>query len=311
MPATCNVVALAPIAMSFKTGFHYGQTSDGWMWLRNPEGSFKKVDALIIDTLMQLNAQGIGWRDQQAMLPVPQVKALDILESEGYLRNNQPVIESELPQDIRLLPRLLLFVCLCIALGAAVYDRFDIISSRTFDPWVYFLLVPFCFFATVLHELGHYWASRPYFKPKFRFAMLHNIFPSFVVLTGDAWACPKNVRIWISLAGPLVDLVLGVIIAIIHLVYFPENTLLSSLLFIQLVRVLFVLNPLIEGDGYWCLCDALGIVNLRSRGVRELKQLRFNTYSIYLLLSYLYLFLSVLLIAAFVAVVAFSWQPVS
>ena len=65
--------------MPLKTGFHFGRSDDGWMWLRSPEGRYKKVDVLIVEALFHLNTLGIDWRDKRSTLSVPQRQALDTL----------------------------------------------------------------------------------------------------------------------------------------------------------------------------------------------------------------------------------------
>ena len=90
---------------------------------------------------------------------------------------------------------------------------------------------------------------------------------------------------WINLAGPLVDLVLTLVLAVVHLVWLPDVAFLSTIILVQLLRVVFVLNPLLEGDGYWCLSDLFGVVNLRSRGWNDFKRLRPSWYSLYTFVS--------------------------
>ena len=286
-------------------GFHYGQTHDGWMWLRNHQGDYKKVDASVIVLLKSLSRISKPWQDHDiyTSLSSAQKKAIETLSLEGYLIPGQAIVERPAIDDVVLWPRVTVFVALLLILIGIVVQKFELVINREFELWLYLFLIPYFLLVTMLHELGHYLACRPYFKPKIRFAVLHKVFPSMVVLTGDAWACPRNVRIWISLAGPFVDIVIALGVAVVHLVFFPDVALLSLILFIQLIRVILVLNPLVESDGYWCFSDLFGVVNLRTKAHKALKQRKLNAYSLYIIFSYFYIVLSLILAVYFLSLI--------
>ena len=254
-------------------GFHYGHGDDGLVWLRrSADGRYKKIHPELLEVLLELH----HGRLRQSQLDEPLALAIDALRQEGYLVTDAPLIAHQPPPDIRIWPRAALFFTLLAALVAVVALRFDVAWPPPADPLANLWAIPFFFFAASLHELGHWAACRPYFRPKIRLGLLNRVFPALVTMTNDAWSLPRNIRLWINLAGPTVDLALTLLVAAVHLLWFEEMRLLSTLLMVQLMRILFVFNPLIEGDGYWILVDLTGKLNLRSRGWRDLTGLRWS-----------------------------------
>jgi hypothetical protein len=262
-------------------GVVYGRMPDGLVWLRHPDARYKRLNPELLELLLQVGRGELaaGELDEGAR------EAAGQLAAEGFLIPGAESEERVPPPDIALAPRLLLFGACLAAVAGIVYVRQDLAWPPPPDPIVNLVAVPFFVLAALLHELGHWAACRPYFKAKIRFGMLNWVVPAVITKTNDAWACPRGIRVWINLAGPLVDLVLTLVLALVHLVFLPELRFLSTILLVQLLRVVFVLNPLLEGDGYWCLSDLLGVINLRSRGWSDLKRLRPSGYSLYTLIS--------------------------
>lgn len=247
-------------------GYTWGET-DGTIWLRNDDGDYKRVEPAFLDPL---EALARGEADPDAVDPRA-LEAVDLLADEGYLEPDGEIRKVETPEDIRLRPRLAVVGALALALCALVAAQWDAIWSPPGSVGSTLVIAPFFVAATLLHEFGHYAAGRPYFDPSIRFGRLNGVIPAIITRTGDAWQCPRNVRLWISLAGPVVDVVvtLGIAIAL-HL--YPGHAVLGTLILIQIFRLLFVLNPLIDGDGYWLLVDYFGTHNLRQHAFRDLKR---------------------------------------
>lgn len=247
-------------------GYTWGET-DGTIWLRNDESEYKRIDPSFVEPL---EALARGERDPSAADP-DVLEAIDLLAAEGYLEPGGEIQRHEPPPDIRLWPRLVAFGGTAIALGVLITARWRAIwsapgSIRSAIPVLAFFVV-----ATVLHELGHYAASKPYFEPSIRVGKLNGVVPALITETRDGWQCPRNVRLWISLAGPFVDVVVTLAVAIAFVRY-PEFTVLGPCILVQLFRLLIVLNPLIDGDGYWLLVDVFGTHNLRHHAFRDLKR---------------------------------------
>jgi len=92
---------------------------------------------------------------------------------------------------------------------------------------------------------------------------------AFYCNVSDAWLLPeKSKRLWVTLAGPYVELVLWAI-AVLTWRFTGADTWLSAMALVVVVtsgvRLVFNLNPLIRLDGYYLLSDALSLPNLRAR----------------------------------------------
>lgn len=254
---------------STRYGFEWGAV-DELVWLRRDDGSYKRVHRDLIDLLEAVGRGECALAD----LPPDARDAAQMLVDQRYLVPGAAIVERPTPAPIRLWPRVGFFVVSLAALAAIVVWRWEVAWPPPADPLANLWAIPFFALAALLHEGGHYLASRPYFRPKIRFGLLNRVFPALITKTNDAWRCPKSVRIWISLAGPLVDIWLTLALAGVHLALWPGVEILSTLILVQFLRILFVFNPLLEGDGYWLLVDATDQVNLRTRGFADLKRLR-------------------------------------
>lgn len=247
-------------------GFTWGETGET-IWLRNDEGDYKRIEPAFLEPLLALAR---GERDPETV-DRDVLRAVDLLADEGYLEAGGEVTRYEPPSDIRLWPRLTVLGLATLVLCVFVATRWTAIWRPPGSITGTVVIAPFFVVVTLLHELGHYVASRPYFTPRIRLDRLNGVIPAVVTRTNDAWRCPRNVRIWISLAGPAVDvaITLGLAVAFASS---PEQGLFGTLILVQIFRLLFVLNPLVEGDGYWLFVDVFETHNLRPRAFRELRQ---------------------------------------
>ncbi|WP_254525157.1 hypothetical protein [Natrinema caseinilyticum] len=247
-------------------GYTWGETG-GTLWLRNDNGDYKRIDPAFREPLRALAR---GEREPSAADPAV-LEAIDVLADEGYLEPSGERRRLEMSADIRLWPRLVATGAVTIVLCALIVAQWETIWSPPGSVGKTVVLAPFFVGATLLHELGHYVAGRPYFEPSISIGRLNGVIPAVITRTGDAWQCPRNVRIWISLAGPVVDIVVTLELAI-ALLQFPGYSVLGSCILVQLFRLLFVLNPLVDGDGYWLFVDVFGTHNLRNHAFRDLKR---------------------------------------
>lgn len=249
-------------------GFTWGET-DGMRWLRNGDGDYKRVAPEFFPVLRGLAR---GERDPADVDPEA-LRAVDLLLDEGYLRPDGDVTKLEQRADGRVWIRFAAFALGTVLLAALVALRWGDLWRLPGSVPEAVLAVAFFVGATAVHEAGHLSASRPYFEPEIRFRRLNGVIPAVITRTNDAWQCPRAVRLWISLAGPFVDVAIALALAVAYFL-FPQRDALGLLLSVQLVRIALVLNPLMEGDGYWLLADALGAHNLRSRAFRDLRRAR-------------------------------------
>jgi putative peptide zinc metalloprotease protein len=100
--------------------------------------------------------------------------------------------------------------------------------------------------------------------------MLYFGMPAFFVDTSDIWRSPRAARILVSAAGPMSDLFVGGLAALLVLLR-PGDTLINSvaykLAFTCYIATLFNANPLLELDGYFILVDWLRLPDLRRRAI--------------------------------------------
>ncbi|WP_132059206.1 zinc metalloprotease [Halorussus amylolyticus] len=283
-------------------GFTWGK-SDGEHYLKSTDGELRRLS-------------DDGWRLLRALadgevskgdLDGTAREVVENLESEGYLHSNEPVVELRQPDPIRLWPRLLLFVGL-VAIGLSVaWAEFPtmLAPNELARPS---RLVPFAglVVATIaIHEGGHYLASKPYFDPSVRVGLVNGTLPSVITETTQAWILPRNHRLWITLAGPFAQILWTLSVATVYYLVFPESALLSTFVVAMVVGTIFVLNPLIHGDGYLLLVDAFEMTDVRTTGIEHLRQRTVSLPAVYVVLSYGFGIGMTLLIAA--SVISFVW----
>jgi putative peptide zinc metalloprotease protein len=123
----------------------------------------------------------------------------------------------------------------------------------------------------LLHESAHALAVK-HFGRTLRAGgmMLYFGAPAFFVDTSDIWRSPRRARLLVSAAGPMSDLLVGGIAALIVLSGAANTTIsgvLYKLVFTCYVATLFNANPLLELDGYYILVDLLRLPDLRRRAL--------------------------------------------
>lgn len=122
----------------------------------------------------------------------------------------------------------------------------------------------------LLHESAHALAVKHFGRDLFGGGvMLYFGTPAFFVDTSDIWRSPRHARILVSAAGPMSDLFVGGLAALL-VVLRPElafNTVALKLAFTCYIATLVNLNPLLELDGYYMLVDALRLPDLRRRAL--------------------------------------------
>ena len=137
------------------------------------------------------------------------------------------------------------------------------------------------FFAIILlkiiHEGGHL-AGNMRFNCRVRAIGISVIFlyPRFFSDTTDSWRLPRRQRLLIDAGGLLSEMLCGGLAALAWC-YLPPGNLQSTMFFIFAVSTASTIlvngNPLIRFDGYYILCDILGVENLMQRSGEYIKQL--------------------------------------
>ena len=122
-----------------------------------------------------------------------------------------------------------------------------------------------------LHESAHALALK-HFGRSLRTGgmMLYFGMPAFYVDTSDIWRSPRGARMLVSAAGPMSDLFVGGLAALLVFLL-PGQALLGSigykLALTCYIATLFNANPLLELDGYFILVDWLRLPDLRRRAL--------------------------------------------
>lgn len=129
----------------------------------------------------------------------------------------------------------------------------------------------------IIHEAGHL-AANMRFNCRVRAIGISVIFlyPRFYSDTTDSWRLPRKQRLLIDAGGLIAEMICGGWAALAWSYLAPGN-LQSTMFFIFAVSTASTLlvngNPLIRFDGYYILCDLLGVENLMQRSGEFIKQL--------------------------------------
>jgi hypothetical protein len=180
-------------------------------------------------------------------------------------------------------------VFLFLLLGAIQVEYFQY-AARTFrlQHWYEGALIGLISLVPiVLHELGHYLAARPYFPSRMGFTFLW-FFPAVYLDTQPAWCLPRNIRLFINSAGLLADLLFNTLLVIMVLSRPSLEYYITPLLILQYTRWTIILNPLVNGDGYWLLSDFSKTINLKRRGREHLAKRKIHWLSLYGLISLIF-----------------------
>lgn len=123
----------------------------------------------------------------------------------------------------------------------------------------------------VLHESAHALTVKHYGRElRSGGLMLYFGMPACFVDTSDIWRSPRPARMLVSAAGPMADLLIGGLAALLAL-RLPVDSALASAAYklacTCYIATLFNLNPLLELDGYYILVDWLRLPDLRRRAL--------------------------------------------
>jgi putative peptide zinc metalloprotease protein len=123
----------------------------------------------------------------------------------------------------------------------------------------------------LVHELAHGLAVKRFGRRVLHGGvMIYYGMPAAYVDTSDIWLAGRRARIAVSLAGPLCDLFVGSLAAIVAAQLAPGELggAAYRLSIAAYLAALFNFNPLLELDGYFILVDWLRLPNLRRRALQ-------------------------------------------
>lgn len=264
---------------------------DGTYYLRNPDGDFRRVS----DDAMRFAELLADGEVTAADLDGGALSLYETLRDEAYLRPGDPVVRLVQPPEIRFWPRVLVFLALlgvagaasvgeAVELGTAVSSFEDLFALFTPVNLVSFALLMVS--QVALHEYGHHLAARDHIETSHEFTTINWFVPAAITNTDGAWVLPRNNRRWISLAGPVADLVGVVAIAAVHHVAFPGSRVLSAFVLLRTYHVVYGLLPIYHGDGYWLLVDTFDLGNLRERGFEHVRERTVSWAAAYVVVTY-------------------------
>ena len=269
--------------------FIYGDLDNKTLWIRPPTNHLFSINQLTLKVILELN-QGTNIEEVCKKYDLNIEEALELIQ---ILKSEKAIVEAaggkiiyESHKDIALSPLLLVF-CSLLLIQLLYFRR--IASTFAVKSWREgSLIMVIAVGAIFFHELGHFLAARRYFKPKFGFTFLF-ILPAIYVDTQQAWRLPRNIRLLINSAGLLSDFLVNIIAIILAIIFPYLEYYITPFLLTQYWRLSLILNPLFPTDGYWILSDLTKQVNLRKLALQNLKSLKFNLYSLYGLLSFLFM----------------------
>ncbi len=238
-----------------------GQLKTHQLLSENPEGIFELLDE-------RTTAHNLAYRLQRFSEQATQ--------REFSLKNADRFFDTVYRLGGRLLftrPALIIYGLLILA-GMAFFIRelltgkYPLLSTAGSFGLGLILLLMIYYVMTFFHECGHALTCKHYGRKVTKGGLLLYMgSPAFFVDTTDIWMAPKQARIMVSLAGPLVTLVLGSLVAVLAGLFptFSFNEVLFKAALIGYVSALINLNPLLELDGYYVLTDWLEIPLLRKK----------------------------------------------
>ena len=266
--------------------FEYGYLDDRTIWIRTPKKGLYHVDWLTLRLLLELNAgASIAPLCQKYKVDPKELRTLiDNLRNEGAIvpAREGKITQARAQEDIHIAPFLFLF----ILLAAIQMEYFqNMASTFRLNHWYETLLIGLIsIFPIILHEMGHYLSSKPYFPPRLGFTFLW-FFPAVYIDTHPSWCLPRNIRLLINSSGMLMDLGLNTLLVILVLFHPSMEYYVTPLLILQYTRWSIILNPLVNGDGYWLLSDFSRTVNMRQKAREYFRKRRFHWLSVYGLIS--------------------------
>jgi hypothetical protein len=275
--------------------FEYGHLDDGSLWIRTPSKSLFHIDWLTLRLLLELNAgmpfiplcrkYKVNLNEMRALLTNMKKEGAIVSPREGK------ITQATQQDDIHIAPFVFLFILLAVI--QIEYFQNIAVTYRLRNWHATLLIGIFSILPIILHELGHYFSSKPYFPPRLGFTFLW-FFPAVYIDTHASWCLPRNIRLLINSSGLLMDLGFNTLLVIL-VIYFPRmEYYVTPLLVLQYTRWSIIMNPLVNGDGYWLLSDFSRTVNLRRKAKAYFRNSRFHWLSLYGFLSALFSVFSIL-----------------
>ncbi len=162
------------------------------------------------------------------------------------------------------------FLILLIIVGSGFFYLSDHSTAKTH--WLPDIILGYVLyiFSIFIHELGHSSACQRFgAKPSAIGFTLYMIYPAFYSDVNDAWRLQRWQRVIVDLSGLYFHFVVGAVFSILW--YYTGWQPFRVAIFGILASSLINLNPILRFDGYWVVCDLLGVYNLGNQPIKLLK----------------------------------------
>ena len=163
------------------------------------------------------------------------------------------------------------FAVLIVRWGPFWETTVNLYTLSGIGPWDIVLLYAIGLTIGVFHEFGHGLTTKAFGGEVHEIGgMMLYFSPALFCNTNDAWTFNRRShRLWVTFAGPWVDMLFASVAAIFWVLTEP-GTFINTLAFYTflsggVLSLLANLNPLLPLDGYYALSDYLEITNLRRR----------------------------------------------
>lgn len=159
----------------------------------------------------------------------------------------------------------------------SLFFLFDIvfITSYFFTNWseqliyysaldYFWLVFVYGYIMIFLHETGHIAAAKRYNSKTGGIGFgIYYYFLVFYADVHETWNLPRKQRRVVSIAGFYWDII--AILPIFILCFYLKSKAIADFILLFHLSFIGVFNPFLKMDGYWFLCDVLGVPNLRNR----------------------------------------------
>ena len=145
-------------------------------------------------------------------------------------------------------------------------------QASNLSAWEYLFCYGLVLLTALFHEIGHAAACRNYKCTTGGIGLLlYIIFPAFYVNLSDAWRLSGRQRAVIDIGGIYFQLITVIPLFLIFAI--TGSNYCAAAIYSVDALVIISLNPLLKFDGYWLLVDLTGLINLKKRSWKVVKEM--------------------------------------
>ncbi|MGA9772154.1 MAG: hypothetical protein WBV94_24185 [Blastocatellia bacterium] len=145
-------------------------------------------------------------------------------------------------------------------------------QTTNLSAWQYLFCYGLVLLTALFHEIGHAAACRNYKCTTGGIGLLlYIIFPAFYVNLSDAWRLSGRQRAVIDIGGIYFQLITVIPLFLVFAI--TGSNYCAAAIYSVDALALLSLNPLLKFDGYWLLVDLTGLINLKKRSWKVVKEM--------------------------------------